>query len=270
MSLSLGRALLLGALVVFVGCVRAVSPPTFSKADGGLDTVGVDTVGVDTVGVDTVGADTFGQDTRAVDTQPACVDPCDDGDPCTKNDICAGGLCRGVAYTCTDGDQCTTDHCQGDGTCIFAAIDPCDAGYALGFSQPSGSITSTSNRVLLYKLTKTVKTWKMTTLADMGSFKSAPTWWDFWYDSTNPPENCHDRHALHAGTPYEGLDERNFVGASKADFIARLKARLTEKYTLRAGSNFSGGDLCKSGNFWTTMKVTVAGITHIQTELAKF
>ncbi|MCK5799080.1 MAG: hypothetical protein KAI47_17930, partial [Deltaproteobacteria bacterium] len=201
---------------------------------------------------------------------PGCVDPCDDHDPCTKNDTCSGGQCRGVAYTCHDGDQCTTDNCQGDGTCNFASIVPCDAGYALSYDQPSGSITSTSNRVKLYTLTKTATGWKITTLVDMGSFKSAPTWWDFWYDSTNPPGHCHDKYAFYAGTPYEGIHEKYFVGSSKADFIARLQARLTEKYTVRAGANYAGGDLCKSGNFWTTMKVTADGITHIQAELAKY
>jgi len=42
---------------------------------------------------------------------------CDDGDPCTESDNCAGITCTGTAYSCDDGNSCTDDQCLGDGTC---------------------------------------------------------------------------------------------------------------------------------------------------------
>ena len=57
----------------------------------------------------------------------ACSNPakpngtvCDDGNACTKTDVCAAGVCGGTAYTCNDGLACTADSCNGDGTCTFA------------------------------------------------------------------------------------------------------------------------------------------------------
>ena len=41
---------------------------------------------------------------------------CDDGNPCTVNDQCSGGLCQGSAITCDDGLQCTDDYCA-EGSC---------------------------------------------------------------------------------------------------------------------------------------------------------
>ena len=54
---------------------------------------------------------------------------CSDGDPCTVDDTCEGGVCSG-APTCTAAPANATPTCAADGTCGFA----CDAGY-----MPSGS-----------------------------------------------------------------------------------------------------------------------------------
>ena len=58
---------------------------------------------------------------------------CDDGDPCTWQDLCAGGVCLpGSATVCNDGNPCTADAC-GAGGCAFVPAtggvcddaDPC-------------------------------------------------------------------------------------------------------------------------------------------------
>jgi hypothetical protein len=42
--------------------------------------------------------------------------------PCTKNDVCTGGICEGMAYSCAPPDQChQAGVCTGDGKCSFAA-----------------------------------------------------------------------------------------------------------------------------------------------------
>jgi hypothetical protein len=54
---------------------------------------------------------------------------CDDGDPCTSNDSCEGGICLGLVPTCEDLNPCTEDHCDGvTGECSNAANDelPCE------------------------------------------------------------------------------------------------------------------------------------------------
>jgi hypothetical protein len=49
--------------------------------------------------------------------------PCNDGDACTKADVCAGGVCSGKAKACDDGDPCTADTCNAKtGQCVFAKL----------------------------------------------------------------------------------------------------------------------------------------------------
>jgi hypothetical protein len=48
--------------------------------------------------------------------QECCGNRCDDGDPCTEDDMCDGG-CRGTPKDCDDGDPCTHDRCFG-GACV--------------------------------------------------------------------------------------------------------------------------------------------------------
>jgi hypothetical protein len=45
--------------------------------------------------------------------------PCDDGNDCTKQDICSSGACGGIYYVCNDNTDCTDDKCKGDGQCEF-------------------------------------------------------------------------------------------------------------------------------------------------------
>jgi hypothetical protein len=49
---------------------------------------------------------------QCIEQQVADNQPCDDGDPCTTNKACQGGLCKGVAATCEDNNVCTVDFCQ--------------------------------------------------------------------------------------------------------------------------------------------------------------
>jgi len=44
---------------------------------------------------------------------------CDDGDDCSENDRCQGGVCQGDALTCDDEEPCTTDTCAREGGCQF-------------------------------------------------------------------------------------------------------------------------------------------------------
>ncbi len=44
---------------------------------------------------------------------------CDDGDPCTKDDVCLSGDCDGTPYTCQDTLVCTTNQCDGTGGCSY-------------------------------------------------------------------------------------------------------------------------------------------------------
>lgn len=53
---------------------------------------------------------------------------CNDGDPCTYNDICKSPEvgpdgCAGTTYLCDDSLECTLDVCKGDGSCAYTMID---------------------------------------------------------------------------------------------------------------------------------------------------
>ncbi|MCB9738961.1 MAG: hypothetical protein H6747_06815 [Deltaproteobacteria bacterium] len=62
------------------------------------------------------------------------VTDCDDGDPCTLGDACAGGVCVGVAgkVDCDDGNPCTVDGCTAKVGCSHNAAplegQPCSDG----------------------------------------------------------------------------------------------------------------------------------------------
>ncbi len=81
-------------------------------------------------------------DDANVCTDDRCVDhvcqnankagPCNDGDPCTRDDVCSAGACAGAPIDeccagpvdCDDGDPCTSDGCVGN-ACIHTAIAGC-------------------------------------------------------------------------------------------------------------------------------------------------
>lgn len=48
--------------------------------------------------------------------------PCDDGDPCTRDDRCGSGGCEGIPYVCDDGSSCTEDQCDGVGGCNYPVV----------------------------------------------------------------------------------------------------------------------------------------------------
>jgi len=57
--------------------------------------------------------------------------PCDDGNPCTTEDKCIDGVCRGALRTCDDGDPCTDDRCDPDAGCVHTPnTAPCNDGNA--------------------------------------------------------------------------------------------------------------------------------------------
>ena len=53
---------------------------------------------------------------------------CDDGNACTKNEICEGGFCTGgKPVTCQDSNPCTDDSCNAGTGCVFAPnTKPCN------------------------------------------------------------------------------------------------------------------------------------------------
>ena len=57
--------------------------------------------------------------------------PCNDGNACTKNDVCNNGVCAGEAVNCDDSNSCTSDACDANNGCTFAPVSgPCDDGNA--------------------------------------------------------------------------------------------------------------------------------------------
>ena len=56
---------------------------------------------------------------------------CDDGAPCTIEDVCMNGQCQGVPNPCDDGDVCTDDACVPQVGCSHTLnASPCDDGDA--------------------------------------------------------------------------------------------------------------------------------------------
>ncbi len=73
--------------------------------------------------------------------QPNYSDPCDDGDACTVDDFCDGmpPICTGYAVVCNDSNPCTTDSCDPAIGCVFTPLQggicvPPDGGDACTFN----------------------------------------------------------------------------------------------------------------------------------------
>jgi len=49
---------------------------------------------------------------------------CNDGDACTRDDVCVGATCRGVAVTCDDDNPCTDDSCDPTRGCVTTLASP--------------------------------------------------------------------------------------------------------------------------------------------------
>ena len=71
------------------------------------------------------GISTCGNNNQCQIGGSACVDSdtetCNDGNACTKSDVCTGGKCGGTTYACAGPGTCKqAGTCNGDGTCSFA------------------------------------------------------------------------------------------------------------------------------------------------------
>lgn len=210
-------------------------------------------------------------DLQVVDLAPDGPVLCDDQDPCTKNDVMTSSGCKGTPYTCNDNDTCTLDTCLGDGTCSFTANYPCTIGYTISPYHYSASVSYSKNRIRLMEITLTAADQRsLVLIEDMGSFTDSTQWWNVWYDNNTPPVQCYDKYATYAGTIYEGMDQSHFIGTSKADLVSKIRATLSDSYSYRWPSNSAGGDLCQSGNWWTVLKFTADGATHIESLLAAY
>ena len=54
---------------------------------------------------------------------PGLTGSCDDASACTKGDVCANGVCGGVAVVCDDKNPCTLDSCDATKGCTAAPDD---------------------------------------------------------------------------------------------------------------------------------------------------
>ena len=92
-----------------------------------------DTSSPDGSSTDGSDADIVGQDTAEEDVPTPCIKgiACTDDNPCTQNDVCVDGSCKGTPYSCHDDRPCTNDECDGVGGCHFVVTD----GHCLIFNQ---------------------------------------------------------------------------------------------------------------------------------------
>jgi len=64
-----------------------------------------------------------------VEVASGCLEgkQCNDYDPCTYNDKCTKGECKGTAYSCTSDKSCVISQCLGNGDCRYTVKN----GYCL-------------------------------------------------------------------------------------------------------------------------------------------
>lgn len=114
---------------------ETLAPPEDSESSDDLDiatSTGTETADSDTdVAVCPAGCDDGNPCTDDRCGESGCIHApnvltCDDGDACTANDRCSGGLCAGLALDCDDDNPCTADACA-QGLCDHTPRPgPCD------------------------------------------------------------------------------------------------------------------------------------------------
>lgn len=96
--------------------VMAVTTALTTGCGGGGD--GPADPGPPDSGADLADADNVGTDPGSTDGTP-----CDDGDPCTRDDKYYGEVCRGEPYSCLNVDEpCVTLACDGAGGCVVTKV----------------------------------------------------------------------------------------------------------------------------------------------------
>lgn len=125
-----------------VGAVDAPPTDTTLSDTAPQDASGADAQSQDVAKIDALKVDAIGSPCKtAADCGPApslCTNwqctgvcypllanstPCEDGDPCTVNDVCFVGKCQsGKAKVCDDSNPCTTDTCNGAGACAHSNV----------------------------------------------------------------------------------------------------------------------------------------------------
>ncbi len=116
---------------VGVGCVN--TPHDGACDDGDACTSGELCVAGECVAAETLACEDDGNPCteERCDGELGCVrtnlpdrSDCDDGDPCTIDDLCIAGVCTsGAPITCDDHNPCTADTCSGNGECVNAPLD---------------------------------------------------------------------------------------------------------------------------------------------------
>ena len=84
--------------------------------------------------------------------------PCNDNNACSQSDVCAGGVCGGVAVKCDDGNLCTNDSCNALSGCVntpnavpcfdgnaCTANDVCAGGICKGVAINVGTLCDDGN-----------------------------------------------------------------------------------------------------------------------------
>lgn len=101
--------------------------------------------------------DDFCSGTDAYCTDLTLAGACEDGNPCTTGESCAGGSCTGGSdVVCDDGDLCTSETCDPNLGCVAEGITPpldtCETGFEKTLLQVKESKPGKEN--LLVKLQK--------------------------------------------------------------------------------------------------------------------
>ena len=132
----------------------------------------------------------------------------------------------------------------------------CEVGYKLVYSfqisHPSGSITSSRNKVNVVQSCQKDKDIKILQTNNLGSFSNKPNEYTTYYSEENRPFNGYSPYSYYSQTKYNGRHEKYmYASDSKVELIAKIKNDIDNNKCQRWAENFSGGNLNRDDNFWT-------------------
>ena len=139
---------------------------------------------------------------------------------------------------------------------LSISSEECESGfslfYSLGVSHPSGSLWSSSNKI--YRIKACHSDTRIITLERelLGTFKSKPLEYNIYYSSVDRPPYGYSAYSYYSETIYNGLRE-TFMYASNniSELISKINSDIEDGSCKRWASNYSGGNLNRSDNFWT-------------------
>ena len=137
--------------------------------------------------------------------------------------------------------------------------------YFIQASHPSGTISSTGNKIILYKrVIENGTTASLVALKELGSFTNRTDLYTMSYSSYDRPPNGYDKYAKYNETKYEGHNDNTYyIAPSLNGLIAEVSFDVQNTACRQHAANYAG-NFNRDDNFWTLFCPKTALINELK------